>query len=149
MSKKQDQLKPNLLIVDDEKNIRDMLSRHFRFLGYAVTTAADGNAALQYMAEHRFEVVISDISMPVMDGIDLLRQIKKDFPMVHCIMITGYVTMENILACMRLGADTCVFKPLEDLTELESAVSNAVAELKHWQEKMKNLLHMKPDDLKI
>ena len=65
--------------------------------------------------------------------------------MTHCIMITGYVTMENVLCCMRLGADTCIFKPLEDMKELENAVNMAVERLKHWQIKLKTLIKMKPE----
>ncbi len=136
---------PNILIVDDEDNIREMLSRHFRFLGYDVEEAANGQEALQRMAEKRFDVVISDISMPKMTGIELLEVIKREYPMTHFIIITGYVTMENVMACMRQGADTCIFKPIEDMTELEEAVKWAVDHLKRWQEKLKTLIHMKPD----
>jgi DNA-binding NtrC family response regulator len=59
-------------------------------------------------------------------------------------MITGYMTLENALGCMRHGADTCVFKPLEDLTELEEAVEFAVGRLKRWQDKLRMLQAMNP-----
>ncbi len=146
MKEKQEEMdtKPRILVVDDEENIRDMLKRHFRFIGYEVECAANGKEALDFMNKKRFEVVISDINMPDMDGIELLRAIKHSAPMTHCIMITGYVTMDNVLACMRLGADTCVFKPLEDMAELEEAVKKAVEHLKHWQMKLKTLIKMKP-----
>jgi YesN/AraC family two-component response regulator len=88
-------------------------------------------------------VVISDIMMPVMDGVELIRQVHKQYPMTGVIMITGYVTMENVLSCMRHGADTCVYKPFTDMKELEDAVSHAVGRLTHWQEKLKSLLKMK------
>jgi YesN/AraC family two-component response regulator len=122
-----------------------MLSRHFRFLGYEVEVAEDAKVALVSMEKKRFEVVISDISMPGMSGIELLREIRKNSPMTQCIMITGYVTMENVLCCMRLGADTCIFKPLEDMRELEDAVAHAIEHLKRWQSKLKTLLRMKPE----
>ena len=137
--------KPRILVVDDEENIRKMLKRHFRFIGYEVEEVENGKKALELMNEKRFEVVISDIKMPVMSGIELLRAIRKSFPMTHCIMMTGYVTMENVLCCMRLGADTCIFKPLENMTELEESVKSAVDHLKRWQLKMKTLLKMKPE----
>lgn len=136
--------KPRILVVDDESNIRDMLNRHFRFLGYEVESAENGQVALKLMNEKRFEVVISDINMPTMSGTDFLRQVKINQPMAHVIMMTGYVTMDNVLTCMRLGADTCVFKPLEDMKELEAAVQYAVDHLKHWQQKLKVLIKMKP-----
>ena len=137
-------MKVRILIVDDEVEICEMLSRHFRYIGYDVETANDGRQAMEKLAESIFQVVISDIVMPKMDGVELLRTIGKQFPMIHVVMITGYVTLDNALSCMRLGADTCVFKPLEDLTELEDAVTNAVSALKLWQEKLKMLRTMNP-----
>ncbi len=137
-------MKARLLIVDDEPEICEMLSRHFRYLGFHVDTASDGIEALEKLAKARTEVVISDIVMPQMDGVELLRTIQQQYPMIHTIMITGYVTLENALACMRHGADTCVFKPLEDLTELEEAVEFAVGRLKRWHEKLRMLQAMNP-----
>ncbi len=137
-------MKARLLIVDDEPEIREMLSRHFRYLGFQVDTASDGIEALEKLAKARTEVIISDIVMPQMDGVELLRTIRQQYPMIHTIMITGYVTLENALASMRHGADTCVFKPLEDLTELEEAVEFAVGRLKRWQEKLRMLQAMNP-----
>lgn len=144
MDNVQSQDKPRILVVDDEKEIRDMLDRHFRFLGYEVSTAANGFEGLNAMSGTRYDVVISDIKMPLMDGVDMLREIKKQYPMVHVIMITGHVSMENVLACMRHGADTCIFKPLEDIKELETAVKNAIDHLQHWQKKLKDLRKIKP-----
>ncbi len=136
--------KIRLLIVDDEKEIREMLSRHFRFLGHEVLTAANGREALETMAETSIEVVISDIKMPELDGIDLLRAVRKEYPMTRVIMVTGYVTQENVLACMRHGAETCVYKPFEDLSELEVAVNEAADRMARWREKMVQLRRMKP-----
>jgi CheY-like chemotaxis protein len=126
------QMKPCILVVDDEKEIRDLLDRHFRFSGYEVLQAENGKDALVTMADHRVHVVISDIQMPVMNGVDLIRQVREHYPMVRIIMMTGYVTLENVLACWRRGADTCVFKPFTDLAELEEAVAKAVAAQQNW-----------------
>ena len=133
----------NLLVVDDELEIREMLSRHFRFLGYDVDTAENGQDALDKMAERKTDIVISDIRMPVMDGPELCKRIRLDFPMTRVIMITGYVTLENALACLRRGADTCVFKPLEDMTELEQAVNRSVEMIQTWMKKLTELRKMK------
>jgi DNA-binding NtrC family response regulator len=133
-----------LLIVDDETEIREMLSRHFRYLGFQVDTACDGIEAMEKLAQARTEVIISDIVMPRMDGVELLRTVRQQYPMIHTIMITGYITLDNALECMRHGADTCVFKPLEDLTELEEAVEFAVGRLKRWQDKLRMLQAMNP-----
>lgn len=133
----------NILIVDDELDIQEMLSRHFRFLGYAVETAGNGKEAVQKLATTRFDVLISDIMMPEMNGVELLRHVRSEYPMVRPIMITGYVTLENALACIRYGADSCVFKPLNDLTQLEKCVEEAAAKQRYWMDILKELRGMK------
>jgi DNA-binding NtrC family response regulator len=135
--------KHRILIVDDEDEIRSSLKRRYMLRGYRVDVAENGEAALGLMAESSFHVVVSDIRMPVMDGIDLLRRIRSEYPMTRTIMITGYVTMENALACLRYGADTVVFKPFADLTELDGAVERALAHLEHWNKKLLALSEMK------
>ena len=70
--------------------------------------------------------------MPEMNGIELLAATREGFPMTHTIMITGYVELRNALNCMELGADTIVFKPIEDMTDLEKAVENAASQIQHW-----------------
>ena len=122
-----------------------MLSRHFRMLGYSAVVAGGVNEALSLLAERSFDVVISDIMMPGMSGVELLREISHQYPMTRVIMITGYVTLENALACMRLHADTCVFKPLSDLAELEGAVEKAMEALESWRLKFLELQGMKAD----
>lgn len=138
-------MKAHLLIVDDEKEICDMLSRHFRFLEYAVQTASNGKEALAVLEKQKIDVVISDIVMPEMDGVELLRHIRQHYPMVRTIMITGYVTLENALTCMRKQADTLIFKPLEDMRELEEAVADAVHVLRRWEKKLKELQSINPE----
>ena len=132
-----------LLIVDDEIEIREMLSRHFEFLGCNTSTAANGQEAMEYLDENKVDIVITDIMMPVMDGVTLLKNIRKEFPMVQVIMITGYVSLENALSCMRAQATTCIFKPLEDLTELEEAVEHSFQSIETWKRKFKELRGIK------
>lgn len=134
----------HLLIVDDEEEIREMLSRHFTIMDYEVCTAADGKEAIDIMNKKRVDIIITDLMMPGMNGIDLLEYIHTHIPTVHTISITGYVTLENALNCMRLGADTIVFKPLEDLTELEDAVKAVEGKMLNWQKKLRELRGMKP-----
>lgn len=133
-----------LLVVDDEAEVRDMLSRHFRLLGYGVQQAGNGEEALDVLGRAKIDVVISDIRMPAMDGVALLREVRRQYPMVRVIMITGYVTLENALACMRNQAETCVFKPIEDMAELEQAVEKAMESLARWKRKFHELQGMKP-----
>ncbi len=135
--------KPKVLIVDDEVDIADTLASHFKFIGYESLTASNGKEALEKLAVDGAEVVITDIKMPVMDGVDLLREVKRLYPMTRVIVITGHVTLENLFAVFRHGADRCCFKPLTDLAELDAAVERAVDDLKTWQRKLKELKSIK------
>jgi DNA-binding NtrC family response regulator len=134
----------SLLIVDDEKAIRDMLARYFSFRGYEVNTAENGQAALEILAYTRTDVVISDIVMPKMSGVDLLRQLRSQYPMLPVIVMTGCATMENVLACMRQRACTCIFKPFDNLQELDDAVMTAMEYLENWQNILRTLKAMGP-----
>ena len=133
-----------ILVVDDEEMITEMLSRHFRFLDYNVETALNGLEAVQILRQQRVDIVISDVMMPEMNGIELLREINANYPMTHAIMITGYVELEHALNCMELGADTILFKPLEDLKLLEQAVLDAVTRIQHWFNIISELRKMRP-----
>lgn len=128
-----------ILVVDDEQPIRESLARHFRISGMETETACDGVDAIEKLSKIPYRVVVSDILMPRMDGIELLRKIRDEWPMTRVIMITGYVTLENALACLRLGADTCVFKPIQDMEELHRAVESAFAWHDRWERKLLEL----------
>lgn len=136
-------MKTNLLVVDDEVEIQQMLSRHFTYLGYSVDTASNGKEALKILENKKFDILISDIMMPEMDGVELLRQVRDQYPMIRPIMITGYVNLDNALACIRYRADACVFKPLKDLGELESAVTEAERKNSYWLKILKELQGLK------
>lgn len=125
-----------ILVVDDEKEITDALRRFFTFEGYVVEVANDPYTALRMVMKDNFLVVISDIAMPGMTGVELLSRIKKYNGMIQMIMITGYVTLDNILTCLRLGADDCFLKPLSDMSRLQKAVEEAIAKLQKWNNLM-------------
>jgi two-component system response regulator MprA len=131
------------MIVDDEEAIRDSLARHYRLAGYQVETACDGLDALGKMAKIPCRVVVSDIMMPRLDGIGMLRVFRKEYPMTRTIMISGFVSLGNALACMKLGAETCIFKPFEDLSELDRDVEAAFAFHERWETKLLELRGLK------
>ncbi|MCH2206751.1 MAG: response regulator [Lentisphaerales bacterium] len=136
-------MKGNLLIVDDELEIREMLSRHFTFEDYKVFQAADGQEALDLLENIKIDVVISDIVMPKMTGVEMLEVICEEYPMIKVIMMTGYVTQSHLLKCMQFHADTVIFKPIEDLKEMEDTVNRCFNSLKLWKEKLKVLQGLK------
>jgi DNA-binding NtrC family response regulator len=132
----------NILIVDDEVEIRNSLARRYKLKGYNVETAPNGRDALNLLEVKPYQVVISDIKMPELDGIELLRKIRDEYPMTRVIMMTGYVTLDNGLSCLRHGADTCIFKPFNDLKEMDDAINTALSYLEHWKKKLLYLRKM-------
>lgn len=132
-----------ILVVDDSEDICFLLSSHLKLRGFAVDSAQNGTQALRMVAKEHYEIVICDIIMPGMKGTELLQKIKKSYPMTHVIMITGYVSLEHLITCMRFGADTCIFKPMDNFTELDSAIEMALDALHRWEEKIVALKGLK------
>ena len=115
-----------ILIVDDEKDFVEMLSLRLEESGEKVSVAYDGQECLDALEKNasKIDVVILDIRMPGMEGIDVLREIKKRFPLIEVIMLTGHGTTESAVAGMKLGAYDYLLKPadFEDLSKkLEGA----------------------------
>ena len=106
--------KPSLLLVDDEEGIRLVMSMLLKDMGYAVSTASKGDEALTLYKERRPAIVISDIKMPGMDGIALLKEIKKFDPDAEVLLLTGHGDMELAVAGLRNGAGDFLNKPASD-----------------------------------
>lgn len=106
-----------LLIVDDDQQIGKMLQQFFAGLGYGVETAQSGEEALEELTKHAFHCVISDLVMPQMGGLELLRRVKERSPGTLFFLITGYGTIENAVQGMKEGAHDFITKPfqLEDV----------------------------------
>ena len=107
-----------VLVVDDEKDFVEMFSLRLEEVGEKVTRAYSGQACLEILEGNAIDVVILDIKMPGMDGIETLRKIKKNFPLVEVIMLTGHGTVETAVEGMKLGASDYLLKPadFDDLT---------------------------------
>jgi DNA-binding NtrC family response regulator len=107
-----------VLLVDDEKDFIEMLSLRLEEVGEKITVAYSGQEALDALEKDDIDVVILDIKMPGMDGIEVLREIKKKFPMVEVIMLTGHGSTETAVEGMKLGAFDYLMKPadFDDLT---------------------------------
>lgn len=113
-----------ILLVDDEKDFAEMLSLRLQEIGEKVEVAYSGRDGLEKLAKTTIDVVILDVRMPVMDGIETLKEIKKRFPLVEVIMLTGHATTETAVEGMKLGAYDYLLKPsnFEELTvKLENA----------------------------
>src|SRR4029077_7348649 len=111
-----------VLIVDDERSICELLEISFRKEGHKVEVASSGEAAKQRLAAQIFDIVVSDICMPDMDGVDLLRYCKEVSPSTTFILITGVPTIDTAIDAVNFGADRYVIKGDRLLDELRPAV---------------------------
>ena len=100
-----------ILLVDDEDAIRYSISKALQRVGYHVHTAASGEEALERLAERDYDVVLTDIRMPGLSGVELLVQIKEKSPDVVVILLTGYASLETAIESLRLGAHDYLVKP--------------------------------------
>ena len=105
--------RPRVLIVDDEKFIRDILADFLGMEGYVVRTAEDGNAALNELNATPYDLIISDLKMPRMGGIELLEQIGKKAPNALTVIMTGFGTVETAIDAMKRGAYDYILKPFK------------------------------------
>ncbi|MEW6599611.1 MAG: sigma-54 dependent transcriptional regulator [Nitrospirota bacterium] len=118
-------MKPSILIVDDEKSIRDNLAKYLS-MDYTAYTAANGKDAVRLLAENSdIEIVLSDMKMPGMDGLELLERVREDNRELVVILITGFSTIESAVDAMRGGAYDYLTKPI-DLNKLEITIKNAI-----------------------
>jgi len=104
-------VKKTILIVDDEKNIRLTISQSLETLEIPVQTAVNGEEALRKLRESPFGLVFLDLKMPGIDGMEVLRQIKDDWPKIRVIIITAHGTVESAVEAMKLGAVDFIQKP--------------------------------------
>ena len=104
--------KANILIVDDEEVVRVSHLRSLAGMNFNTRVAEDGTKALQVMEEQVFDVILLDLRMPDLDGMEVLRTVKQRWPDSEVVVITGYPTIESAKEAVRLGAHNYLAKPL-------------------------------------
>ncbi len=114
----------HVLIVDDEVNIRRVLAAMLKREGYEVTTAADGEQALGVLHKTPVHVVVTDLVMPKIGGMDLLRRVSADFPDVPVIVITAHGSVDSAVTALKAGAFDYITKPFEQ-DELKKVIAKA------------------------
>ncbi len=146
------QNKYTILLVDDEQGIRNVLKITLEDSGYKVLVAPDGEAGLQVFLEKSPQIVITDIKMPGIDGIELLKRIKKLNPETEVIMITGHGDMELAVKSLQYEAADFVTKPIDSIA-LGSSVQKAIdrisisGKLKHYMADLEVLIAQKDREI--
>jgi DNA-binding NtrC family response regulator len=126
----------NVLLVDDEVDFVETFSERLNMRNIETSKAFSGKEALKILKNNQnVEVVILDVKMPDMDGIETLGAIKKRYPLVEVIMLSGHSTVETAIEGMKLGAFDYLLKPC-DMDQIIAKVSKAAAEKRQHEEKI-------------
>lgn len=118
-------MKSRILVVDDEESIREFLEIMLRKEGYEVSCVEDGQKALEALKKKTVDMVISDMQMPNMTGLQLLKEVKDQFPDMLFMMITAFGTTETAVEAMKLGAYDYITKPFK-IDEVRLNIANAL-----------------------
>ncbi|MFB6345315.1 MAG: response regulator [bacterium] len=128
----------NILLVDDEPEIVSMIERNLSVEGYELDGVTSPEIALEKIKSEDYNIVITDIKMPEIDGVELLKRIKEIDGTIQVIMITGYVEMSHLVSSLSNGAVDCIFKPL-DFDKLIEAIEHCRSKLERWEEALGQL----------
>jgi len=126
----------NILLVDDEKDFVEVLSMRLEEAGEKVIPAYDGQMCLDILEKKQIDVVILDIKMPGMDGIQALRTIKIMYPLVEVILLTGHGTTETAIQGLKLGAFDYLQKPA-DFSDLTAKLAGARKKKEEQEERIR------------
>lgn len=118
-------MKPRILVVDDEESIREFLDIMLKKEGYEITTAEDGQKAIDLLGKKSFDMVISDLQMPHVTGIELLKHVKDNYPQLLFLLITAFGTTESAVEAMKMGAYDYITKPFK-IDEVRINIANAL-----------------------
>jgi DNA-binding NtrC family response regulator len=125
-------MKIKILIADDEKEFVETVAQRLEMRNFSVTTVGSGEEAVEMVEKIDFDVIVLDVLMPGVSGIDALKIIKRAKPLTPVIMLTGEATVENAIQGMKLGAFDFLMKPA-DMEKLAEKINQAHA-LKHEHE---------------
>ncbi|WP_036479534.1 response regulator [Myxosarcina sp. GI1] len=119
--------KAKILVVDDDKNIRRTVTMALESLDYGVHTAFDGKDAMLQLTGDKYDLIVTDLKMPGMDGIELLKKAIAEYPQIKIVLITAHGTVDNAVEAMKLGAVDFLQKPFTP-KELRNVVHNVLEE---------------------
>lgn len=131
--------KEKILIVDDSVSTLEVIKRNLSMKGYQVFSSTNVSEAIKILESAKIDLVITDLKMPKISGLDLIRYVKDNFKNSEIIMITGYPTIEGAIKAVKIGAEDYLSKPFTD-EELFSAVSRALEKLHQKRSSLKGVL---------
>jgi CheY-like chemotaxis protein len=129
-----------IMHIDDDPQFTTLMAEMLKSRGFQVTSLHDPGAAIQQLPRFRERVVLLDIDMPKMNGLELLQEIKAFDGGIQVIMLTGLVTMTTVLQSLRMGAEACFFKPIDDIEPLVQSLSDCFRKIDRWWITLNELL---------
>jgi CheY-like chemotaxis protein/HPt (histidine-containing phosphotransfer) domain-containing protein len=131
----------NIMILDDETAILDLLKRTFELAGYKqVETYTEPAKALEMFKKRKYHIILADIIMPEIDGIEVLKKVKEYDPLTQIIIMTGYSTMDRTFTCLELGANDYILKPFKSIDYVLETVDYSIKKLERWREAIKGII---------
>jgi signal transduction histidine kinase len=124
---------PKILVIEDEDEVRQSYDDMFSFFGYDVESVPNGREGMSRITKKDYDIVVTDLNMPEMNGIDVLKYIKKKKPYIEVIVITGYATLENAIEAMKVGAYDYFAKPV-DIEHVRIVISKCVQQIQSRRE---------------
>ncbi len=132
----------SILVVDDDILVRKILKKYISSLGYYVDTAEDGRGALDMLGSFSYDLVLTDLQMPRLGGVELLKEMFREYPDIPKIVLTGQGTNDDIIAALKSGAYDFLYKPIDDFEILEFSIKRAVESKKLKEEKERHLAEL-------
>jgi signal transduction histidine kinase len=124
---------PKILVIEDEDLVRQSYNDMFSNFGYEVESVPNGREGMSRITKQDYDIVVTDLNMPEMNGIDVLKYIKKKKPYIEVIVITGYATLENAIEAMKVGAYDYFAKPV-DIEHVRIVISKCVKQIQSRKE---------------
>ncbi len=143
-----------ILTVEDELRIRESIVAYFEDLGYNVLEATDGADGLAKFRENKPDILLTDLRMPVMNGLELINELRDDFPDTPIIVVSGTGSIGDAIEAMRAGAWDYVTKPIEDMALLGHVVDQVldrarlIEENRRYQEHLEEQVKERTHDLR-
>ena len=117
----------NILIIEDEKEIREGLVELLEDAGFLVDSAENGRQGLEKIGKKDFDIVVTDLIMPVVGGMEVLREVKRIKPQIRVVLITAFATIDNAVEAMKAGASDYITKPFR-IDEVQTKIRKVLAE---------------------